>query len=280
MLSSATPVISLDDLARSIPNGASIALPPDYSGVAMAATRALLARETPVRDLHLIAVPQVGIQADMLIGAGAVARVEAAAVTLGEHGLAPRFTAALKSGEIEMLDATCPAIQAALQAAEKGIPFMPLRGIIGSDLLRVRPDWKVINNPLAETGVKDPIVVLPAIKPDITLFHAVKADRHGNVWIGIRRELMLMAHAARKTAVTVETIEDTNFLHDAALAAGTIPALYISTLTLAPRGADPVGLAGCYGPDRAALAAYAAAARTAEGFRAWLADALSPRVSA
>jgi glutaconate CoA-transferase, subunit A len=286
-LSSAAPqLISLEALAASIPNGASIAIPPDYSGVAMAATRALLSRKNPVRDLHLIAVPQAGIQADMLIGAGAVGRVEAAAITLGEQGLAPRFSAALKSGEIDMMDATCPAIQAALQASEKGIPFIPLRGIIGSDLLRVRPDWKVISNPLAEPGplneqgLRDPIVILPAIKPDIALFHAAKADRNGNVWIGIRRELMLMAHASRKTYVTVEEIVDTDFLSDPAIAAGTISSLYISTLTLAPLGAEPVGLAGCYPQDRAALAAYAAAARTADGFRAWLAATLDQRVLA
>jgi glutaconate CoA-transferase, subunit A len=275
LVSSAPPLISLETLANSLPNGASIAIPPDYSGVAMAATLAILARETPVRDLHLIAVPQAGIQADILIGAGAIGRVEAAAITLGEQGLAPRFSAALRQGEIEMMDATCPAIQAALQASEKGIPFIPLRGIIGSDLLCVRPDWKVINNPMAESGVRDPIVILPSIRPDIALFHAAKADRHGNVWIGIRRELMLMAHASRKTFVTVEQIVDTDFLRDPALAAGTISSLYISTLTVAPRGAAPVGLAGCYAPDRAALATYAAAARTVDGFQAWLGGALT-----
>ena len=121
--------------------------------------------------------------------------MEAAAVTLGEYGLAPRFTAAIKAGEIDMWDATCPAIHAGLQAAEKGVPFMPLRGIIGSDLLRVRPDWKVIDNPLAKSGTLDPIVILPAIRPDVALFHALKADAHGNVWVGVQRELMTAALA-------------------------------------------------------------------------------------
>ncbi len=225
-----------------------------------------------MRDLHIVAVPQGGFHVDQLIGAGCVARVEAAAVTLGEFGLAPRFTAALMAGEIEMWDATCPALQAGLQAAEKGIPFIPLRGIIGSDLLRVRPDWKVINNPLAESGVKDPIVVLPAIRPDVTLFHAAKADRAGNVWIGVRRELMLMAHASKTALVTVEAIEDADFLADPVMAAGTIPALYVSAIAIAPRGAAPVGLAGVYAPDRAALAAYAQAAKTADGFQNWMAQ--------
>ena len=61
---------------------------------------------------------------------------------LGEAGSAARFTAAIKAGSIAIRDATCPAIHAGLQAAEKGIPFMPLRGILGSDLIGRRPDWR------------------------------------------------------------------------------------------------------------------------------------------
>jgi glutaconate CoA-transferase, subunit A len=272
------PVLSLEALSARIPNGAKIALPPDYSGCAMAVVLELAKRQ--VRDLHIVAVPVVGFQGDMLIGAGCVARVEAAAVTLGEYGLAPRFTAAIKSGEIEMWDATCPALHAGLQASEKGVPFMPLRGLIGSDLLRVRPDWKVIQNPVAESGVTDPIVVLPAIKPDIALFHAAKADSYGNVWIGIRRELMLMAHASKQTFVTVERVEQGNFLEDPVLAAGTIPSLYVSALSVVPQGAMPIGLVDEYGPDAQALSAYAVAAKSTAGFNAWLGDAFAARVPA
>ena len=56
-------------------------------------------------------------------------------------------------GTIRIKDATCPAIHAALQASEKGIPFMPLRGIVGSDLVKYRPDWKVIDNPMGLASV-------------------------------------------------------------------------------------------------------------------------------
>jgi glutaconate CoA-transferase subunit A len=265
-----TEFLSLEQLCARVPDAARIALPADYSGCAMAAVRLLMRR--PVRDLHIVSVPQGGFQVDMLIAAGCVARVEAAAVTLGEYGLAPRFTAAIKAGEIEMWDSTCPALLAGLQAAEKGVPFMPLRGIIGSDLLRVRPDWKVIDNPLAETGRRDPVVILPAIRPDVTLFHALKADVHGNVWVGVQRELMTMAHAARAALVTVERIEDTDFLRNPELAAGTIPGLYVAAIAEAPNGAWPVGLDNAYAPDAAALGDYAAGAVTADGFSAWFAE--------
>lgn len=278
MAAQVTEVLSLEQLVAAIPDGTRIALPADYSNCAMAAVRALMRRG--VRNLHVVGVPSGGMQADMLIGAGCVVRVEAAAVTMGEHGPAPRFTAALKAGEIDMQDATCPAIQAGLQAAEKGVPFMPLRGIIGSDLLRVRPDWKVIDNPLAAGGVRDPIVILPAIRPDVALFHALKADAQGNVWIGVRRELMLMAHASRQTFVTVERIDDGDFLRDPELAAGTIPALYVTAIAEAKNGAWPIGLPDTYPPDHKAQAAYVAAARTADGFARWVDDVVHGMVPA
>jgi glutaconate CoA-transferase, subunit A len=275
---SGTEILSLDALAARIPDGACVALPADYSGCAMEAVRALMRRR--VRNLHLVSVPQGGFQVDMLVGAGCVRRIEAAAVTLGEYGLAPRFTAAIKAGSIEMRDATCPAIHAGLQAAEKGVPFMPLRGIIGTDLLSVRPDWYVIDNPLAENGRRDPIVILPAISPDFALFHALKADVHGNVWVGVQRELVTAAHASKATLVTVERIEDTDFLRDPELAAGTLPGLYVTAIAEARHGAAPVGLDNAYPPDAAALARYAAAAVTADGFARWAAQELDAAVPA
>ncbi|MBT3170050.1 MAG: CoA synthetase [Rhodospirillaceae bacterium] len=261
------PVVTVEELAARVVDGAMVAVPPDYSFVAMAATRALIKRGA--RDLHLLAVPQSGIQADMLIGAGCVSLVETAAVSLGELGSAPRFVAALKSGELAIRDSTCPAIHAGLQASEKGLPFMPLRGLVGSDLLRVREDWKVSENPF-EQG--DQIVVLPAIQPDIALFHAPFADRNGNIWVGRRRELVTMAHAARHTLVTVEEIRDINLMEDEPLAGGSIPALYVSAIAEAPNGAWPLGLAGEYAPDAAHLAHYAKQARSTDGFQSYLAE--------
>ncbi|MGH8705880.1 MAG: CoA-transferase, partial [Burkholderiales bacterium] len=184
-------------LAREIPDGALLALPPDYSLPAMEVVRALVRRRA--RNLRLLGVPVLGMSADLLIGAGCVAEVESSAVSLGEAGMAPRFTEAAEQGAIRVRDATCPAIHTALQAAEKGVPFMPLRGVIGSDLLRFRDDWKVVDNPLAPG---DPILLVPALSPDVALFHARWADDAGNVWLGRRRELITMAHAAQRCFVS------------------------------------------------------------------------------
>jgi glutaconate CoA-transferase subunit A len=132
---------------------------------------------------------------------------------------------------------------------------------------KYREDWKVIDSPF---GNSDPIVLLPAIKPDVALIHAPMADRFNNVWIGRQRELATMAHAAAKTVVTVEKIVDGDLLADPVLAAGTLPGFYIEHVALAERGAWPLPLPDHYGADTAHLAAYAAMAATAEGFAEYL----------
>ncbi|HMA72378.1 MAG TPA: CoA-transferase [Xanthobacteraceae bacterium] len=261
------PVIaqSIEDALAPIRDGIMLAVPRELAGVPMEATRALIRRG--VRDLHLVTLPTSSLQADLLIGAGCVAVLETSAVSLGEFGAAPRFTAALKAATIRIKDATCPALYAAFQAAEKGVPFMPLRGIIGSDLLAHRPDWRVIDNPF---GTDDPIVLLPAIRPDVALIHAPIADRAGNVWVGQQRELVTMAHAAARTVVTVEKIVDGDLLEDVVLAAGTLPGFYVDAIAVAENGCRPLGLRDHYAADLPHLAEYARLAATAEGFARYL----------
>jgi glutaconate CoA-transferase, subunit A len=256
---------TIDEALAPVRDGIMLAVPREVAGVPMEATRALIRRG--VRDLHLVTLPTSSLQADLMIGAGCIAVLETSAVSLGEFGAAPRFTAAVKSAGIRVKDATCPALHAAFQAAEKGVPFMPLRGIIGSDLLAHRPDWRVIDNPLA---ADDPIVVLPAIHPDVTLIHAPMADRAGNVWIGRQRELATMAHASVRTVVTVEKIIDGNLLDDPLLAAGTLPGFYVETIAVAENGCWPLGLPDHYAADAAHLKEYARLAATAEGFARYL----------
>jgi glutaconate CoA-transferase, subunit A len=266
---------SLDEALSAITDGIVLAVPREVAGVPMAATRALIRRG--VRSLHLVALPTSSLQADLLTGAGAVATLETSAVSLGEFGPAPRFTDAMLNGRIRMLDATCPALHAAFQAGEKGVPFLPLRGIIGSDILAHRPDWRVIDNPFASD---DPIVLLPAIRPDVALIHAPMADRAGNVWIGRQRELATMAHAAVKTIVTTEKIVETDLLEDPVLAAGVLPGLYVDRIAVAENGCWPLGLPDHYPADLAHLAEYARTATTAEGFKRYLDEHVYARKAA
>lgn len=258
--------MTLDEIAAAIPDGALLGVPADYSGVPMAATRALIDRGA--RGLRLYCLPLTTIQGDALIGAGCVESIEAAAVTMGEYGLAPRFSAAFESGVLQMRDSTCPVLHTQLQATEKGVPFMPLRGVLGTDVAAHRPDWRVIQNPFS--NAPDPVLALPAVKLDVALFHAPYADRNGNVFIGRRRELATMVHAASTVFVTVEKIVDEDIYATEAGAAGGLPAFYVDGIAVAENGAWPCGLTDVYPPDAEALAAYAAAARTEAGFAEWL----------
>lgn len=264
-------IVSLEALAALVPDGARLAIPKDDTGVSMAATRALLRRG--VRGLRLVCLPVSGLQADLLIGAGCVAAIETSAVSLGEFGPAPRFGAAVRSGAVRIVDATCPAIYAGLQAGQKGIPFMPLRGILGSDLLTHHPDWRVIENPFAPG---DRIVAVKAIVPDLALFHAPAADRFGNVFLGRDRDGLLLAHASRGALVTVEEIVEGNLLEDRARAGSVLPAMYVNAIAHAPGGAWPLAF-GEAPADAGFLGRYASMARSDEGFAACLAEFLGER---
>lgn len=242
-----------------IEDGASICLAPDYSGCSLALIRELIKKGC--RGLHLIGCPQLGLQADLLIAAGCVASIETAAIGLGEAGQAPAFARAYRQGEIDVFESTCPAIHSALQAAEKGVPFLPVASVIGSDLIAARPDWRIVNDPYSGRD----ILTVPAIKPDFAMLHAPLADRDGAVWIGVRRELMLMCHAAACALATVERIVDHSLVRDVDKAAGTIPGIYVQSVATVPQGARPSGLFGDYGPDRGWIECYLDAAKdTAE----------------
>jgi len=265
----ATKAVDVDALAALVPDGASMTVQKgDERDVPMALAHALIRRR--VRGLRLITLPTAaypasGMMVDLLIGAGCVASVETSGISLHELGAAPRFTQAVKSGRLIVRDATCPAVYAALQAGAKGQPFAPLRGLIGSDLLRHRDDYRVIANPF-EPG--DPIVVVPAINADLAIFHAAKADAEGNVWIGRDRDRLLAAHAADLVLVTVDERVNGCFFDDEAMAAGVIPADLIGALAVVPGGGVPCLADGRV--DLAAVRRYQRAATDEEGFAAWL----------
>lgn len=261
-------LISVDDIAANIHDGCRLAMPVDYAGVPMAVVAPLL-RKAP-RNLDLVGVPTAGLSFDILIGAGLVRSLETSAVSLGEAGGAPCFMRAIAQGTIVMKDSTCPAIHAGLMAAQKGAPFTTLRGLIGTDLLFQRSDWRVMQNLFSADP--DPVVAIPALHPDVAVFHAPMADREGNVWIGRRRELAAMAYASRATFVTVERIVDHCLLDDELTAAGVLPSLYIDGVAKAEKGAWPYGLWGEYAPDTAELQRYAQSARTEQGFQQWISE--------
>ncbi len=257
---------TVDDLAKIVCDGSKVAIGADYTGVAMELTRALIRQN--VKDLHVVCMPVSGLQADMMVGAGIVRTLECAAVNMGEHGIPYRFQEALRKGSIQLLEATCPAIHAALEAGRKNIPFIPLRGLIGSDLVKYRDEWKIIDNPFQED---DRIILLPAIRPDYALFHAPYADRHGNIFVGRRREVVNMSQASTHGAlVTVEEVRDIDLMETEESAAGAMPALYVRGVAVAEKGTWPLGLWDYYSDDVQHFKIYGTMSKTEEAFEEYL----------
>ena len=257
--------LSLKEIVNEVKDGCILGVPADYSGVPMEFTKRLIKKG--IKDLKLYCLPLTTIQGDMLIGSGCVSEIEAAAVTLGEFGLAPRFSEAVENGSILIKDSTCPALHAQLQATEKSVPFMPLRGVIGSDIQKHRKDWCIIENPMKSSGaLNEPILLLPAVQLDVLVFHASCADRNGNIQIGRRRELATLAHASKKVFVTVEKILDTDFFEDELSAATCLPGLYINGISIVKNGAWPCALPGVYPADNKEIKKYSLAAKTKQGF--------------
>jgi glutaconate CoA-transferase subunit A len=156
----------------------------------------------------------------------------------------------------------------ALQAGASGLPFTPVPGLIGSDLMRVRPDFRVIADPY-EPSMN--VAVVPAIRPDVAIVHALRAARDGTLVIPAAGDAHLLIQAARLVIATAEEICDA-----VPEMIGTderiIPDIYVDVIAPARHGALPMRCGELYGDDHAFICAYVEAARDAGRFRRFVDD--------
>lgn len=154
------------------------------------------------------------------------------------------------------------------QAGAIGSPFLAVRGLYGSDIMKNRPDFKVIENPY---NAGEQVVIAPAIVPDVALYHGVIADREGNVMTSKqRRDDLLVAQAARKVIVTVEEVSEEPVSEATRLGWNFIPAVYVKAVVHVPKGSHPAGCGELYPMDKEHIVEYIQAAQSDEGFRAYL----------
>jgi glutaconate CoA-transferase subunit A len=154
----------------------------------------------------------------------------------------------------------------ALQAGASGLSFTPVPGLIGSDLMRVRDDFRTIANPFAPD---ERVAVIPAINPDFALVHALRAAPDGTLVIPASGDAALLIRASRTVIATAETVTDgpVEVLRaDEQL----VPGIYVDAVAVAPRGAHPLGCPGWYGVDEEHTRAYVDAARDAARFAAYV----------
>ena len=167
---------------------------------------------------------------------------------------------------IEVEEHSHSAMAHAYAAGAAGMPAAFFRGYCGSDLPSVNPHIRFITCPF--TG--ESLAAVPALRPDVTIIHAQKADRAGNVLIegiiGVQKEAVL---AARRSLVTVEEIVDS-----VAVAGGqnavVLPAWTVSAIAVVPGGARPSYAHGYYARDNAFYVAWDTIARDRTTFLHWI----------
>lgn len=136
-----------------------------------------------------------------------------------------------------------------------GAPFLPVRGILGSIYLEVNENFKVIPDPFSG----EDLVVVKALKPDVTLVHASKGDEPGNILIPRVSDWLLAIRAARLVIATVEERVSGPLREDPDWRL--VPAIHLSALVHCPGGAAPTGFPGYYGQDEEQIALYLKSAK-------------------
>jgi glutaconate CoA-transferase subunit A len=255
----------LSEAVEAIANGSSIGLGGNTVHRTPSAAVHELIRQGK-RDLTVIKTAG-GYDIDVLVGAGCVSRLLVAYVGFENlQGMAPQFRSAVERGTVVLEEQSCPTVIAGLRAAAQGIPFMPIAGMTGSDIVPGR--FLSVANPYGEGEV----VTVAALEPDWAIVHVQEADTAGDARVrGTQFEDVLMAKAARHVLVTCERIvNDADFRVQPELTS--IPAFQVDAVVEAPRGAWPASCAGYYDVDEGYLAAYYAAAQraTPDDVRAWV----------
>ncbi|OCT12108.1 hypothetical protein A8709_30105 [Paenibacillus pectinilyticus] len=266
-------LISIQEAVAQIPDGTKLAVSGNMEMSPMALIREIIRAKR--RELYLVCVGAAAVNADMLIGAGAVSTVEFSQISMGEYGFALNFRRKFEQAAIAGLEHACPTLTAAIGAGASGIPFIPVRGLIGTGYMKIRPDFHIVPNPY---NAEERIAVVPAIRPDAAIFHGYKADTLGNVLAHPSQNNRLLAQASGRTFATVEEIVTPDALRKEASHSGSfIPALYLSGVIHAPGGALPTACPGYYEIDEREISIYMEKSASEETFQSYLQEYILSR---
>jgi glutaconate CoA-transferase subunit A len=239
-------VVTLAEAASLVPPGAVLSL----GGMTLyrrpvAFVLALLRRPDPARNLTLLSFTS-SYESDLLVGAGLVSRIRTCYFGFEGFGLAPMFTQAANLGDVEIVEETEASLAFGLRATLADVGFMAGRGWVGTDLLRLRPDVKTIQDPYSG----EMLAAFPALRPDVAVIHALEADAQGNA--RLNRNLAVdpeLALAAQTVIITTEAIVDP-------LETADIVAPLVTAVAAAPRGAWPTSCHPSYPVDGEEILAY------------------------
>jgi len=261
-------------VAQFIPDGASVALGLALEQVIPFAAGHEIIRQGK-RDLTLIG-PISDILFDQLIGAGCVARVRAAWVGNVSEGLGYNYRRAIEHDQPHPLaldQHTNYSIALALLAGALGVPYIPMRSLLGTDIARYSATLRPAPSPFDAT----PTLLVPAIHPDVAIIHVQRADATGraHLWggLGVCEEAALAAKGVIYTAEEIVPAQVILSDPNRVLA----PALKTLAVVHVPGGAHPSPVQGYYNRDHAAFAEYHERTRTPGGFAEWLREWVGER---
>lgn len=271
------PMISLADaISRHVRPGDRVALEGFTHLIPFAAGHEIIRQG--LRDLTLIRMTP-DLLYDQLIGSGCARKLIFSWGGNPGVGSLHRLRDAIEHGwprPLEIEEHSHAAMANAYAAGAAGLPSAVFRGYVGTDHAAVNPNIKFVTCPFSG----EQLACVPALRPDVTIIHAQKVDRAGNVWIegitGVQKEAVL---AARCAIATVEEIVD-EFDHVGGPAV-ILPAWTLTEVVLAPGGALPSYAHGYYARDNAFYLSWDGISRQRESFQAWIADhVLAARPSA
>jgi glutaconate CoA-transferase subunit A len=258
-------LISLSEaISRWVPDGSSVA-----AGLGLEALIPFAAGHEIVRQrrrgLTLIG-PISDMLFDQLIGAGCVSGVRAAWVGNVITGSGYNFRRVVEAGRLQIEDHSNLTLAMALKAAALGVPFLPVRSALGSDLFAANFALKPFKCPFSG----ETLAAVAAIRPDVTIIHAQRADEYGNAhaWgnLGVVRDGCL---ASRQVIITAEEIVSTDTITSDPNRVVT-PGFRVSAVIHAPWGGHPSPVPGYYNRDHQAFIDYSEGSKTAAAFKRWL----------
>lgn len=255
-----------DAIDRWVPDGASVVMSAALEALIPFAAGHEIIRQKR-RDLTVIA-PISDVLFDQLIGAGCVGRIIGAWVGNVSAGLGHNYRRAAEHGlprRIEIEDHSNFSVSLALLAGGLGVPYLPTRSLLGTDILRRNPALLETRSPFGG----EPLVLIPALVPDVAILHVQRADAAGNAhaWgnLGFSRDALM---AARRTILIAEEVVPHDVIaSDPNRVLG--PSQKVVAVVEEPGGAHPAPVQGYYSRDHAFFHEYHAATRTQEGWAAW-----------
>ncbi|MFQ6022092.1 MAG: CoA transferase subunit A [Acidiferrobacterales bacterium] len=247
---------------RLVPNGSVVGLGGQNIGrCAMAAVHEIIRQGK--HDLTLVGC-NLSISMDILVGAGLVRRCESGSGNLERFGTTFCWRRKVERGELEVEDFSHLGMVSRFLAGEMGLPFMPIKSLLGSDILAqsapsTTKKCEIIDNPW---NPGESVALLPALNPDIAIVHAQKSDAMGNIIIeGFTSHEPEMIRSSTHTIVTCEEIIDDREIRSDPERT-TIPHIYVNAVVHQPWGAYPTSTYRYYDYDAEHLRYYQECART------------------